>query len=231
MEATEHKYSNEELVTLIKVNNNSQLTQYYYELLYNNNYSLFYKLSYKYSSISWYSLEDLLQESYISMVKAVQYYNKDASPFFNFLFFITNQYLHNKVNNASTKEQAERKKISYVSLFEGLHEDKDGNNELLLDTIADEEAQKMIDAVPEVLFIESLKAAEIEAIDTLLTKREAEVIKLYYGIDSAPFNTTEIADMLHITRTRVNECLRDSYRKLKRSKELQKFWQTEFEWR
>lgn len=233
MEATEHKYSNEELITLIKVNNNSQLNQHYYELLYNNNYNLLYKLSWKYSNISWcYDIQDLLQECYLSLTKAVEYYDKTVSPFFNFLFRITNQHIFSIVNNgATTKEKAEKKKIAYISLYEVLHEDKEGDVQELIDTIADEEAQRMIDSVPEMLFIESLKQAEIKAIDTLLSNREAECIKLYYGIDSAEFNTVEIAEMLGVNVSRVNECLHNSYRKLRRDKELKKFWETEYAWR
>ena len=232
MEATEHKYSNEELVTLIKVNNNSQLNQYYYELLYNNNYSLFYKLSYKYSNVNWqYTVEDLLQECYFSLTKAVKYYNKTESPFFNFLFRITNQYLFNIVNNANNKEEAEKKKIAYISLYETLCEDKEGDVQELIETIADEEAQRIIDAVPEAAFLDSLKEAELNAIDTLLSNREAECIKLYYGIDSAEFNTVEIADMLGVNVSRVNECLHNSYRKLRRDKDLRQFWNAEFAWK
>ena len=200
--------------------------------MYNNNYNLFYKLAYKYSNISWcYTLDDLLQESFLALVKTVNYYNNTVSPFFNFLFFIVNQHLYNKVNNATTKKEAERKKIAYVSLYEVLHEDKDGETQRIIDTIADDEAQKMIDSIPEMLFMQSLKEAEIKAIDTLLTKREAEIIKLYYGIDSAAFNMTEIAEMLGVNVSRVNECLHNSYRKLRRDKELKKFWETEFAWR
>lgn len=232
MEATEHKYSNEELVTLIKVNNSPQLNQYYYELLYNNNYSLFYKLSYKYSNISWcYDIQDLLQECYFSLIKAAEYYDKTVSPFHTYLWRITNQYLYNKVNNASTKEDAERKKIAYISLYEVLHEDKEGDVQELIETIADEEAQRMIDEIPEAAFLFDLIKAEKNAIDTLLSNREAEVVKLYYGFDSIPFNTVEIADILGVNTARVNECIHNAYRKLRRDKDLKQFWNTEFAWK
>lgn len=229
MEATEHIYSNESLITLIKINTSN--SNYYYEMLYKNNYSLFYKLSWKYSNVSWqYTIEDLLQECYMGMIKAVEYYDKTVSPFHTYLWRITNQHLYHIVNNASTKEKAEKKKIAYVSLYEVLHEDKEGETQELIDTIADE-AQAMIDAVPEQLFLESLKQAELNAIDTLLSNREAECIKLYYGFDSIPFNTVEIAEMLGVNRARVNECIHNAYRKLRRDKELKKFWETEFAWK
>ena len=230
MEATEHIYSNESLITLIKTNNSNN--SYYYEMLYKNNYSLFYKLSWKYSTISWqYTLEDLMQECYFAMVKAVEYYDKTVSPFYSYLWRITNQYLYSKVNNANNKEGTEKRRMTYISLYETLCEDKEGETQELIDTIASEEAQAMIDAVPEMMFIESLKEAEIRAIDTLLSNREVECIKLYYGIDSAEFNTVEIADMLGVNTARVNECLHNAYRKLRRDKELKKFWETEFSWR
>lgn len=230
MEAIQHIYSNNEIITLIKTSKSDN--SYYYELLYRNNYSLFYKLSYKYSNISWcYGIDDLLQESYLALIKAVEYYNKDSSPFHTFLWKITNQHLYKVVNNSSNKEQAEKKKLAYVSLYETLYEDKEGDVQELIETIANEEAQRMIDSVPEMLFIESLKEAEIKAIDTLLSNREAECIKLYYGIDSIPFNTVEIAAMFGINVSRVNECLHNSYRKLKRDKVLRQFWETEFAWK
>lgn len=229
MEALQHIYSNEELVTLIKTGNSNQ---YYYEMLFKNNYRIFYKLSYKYSNVNWqYTLEDLLQECYIAMTKAVKFYKKSESPFYLFLWKITNQYLYNKVNNANNKENAEKKKIAYISLYEMLRENKDGETQELIETIVSEEAQRMIDAVPEMMFIESLKQTELNAIDTLLSNREAESIKLYYGFDSIPFNTVEIAEMLGVNTSRVNECLHNSYRKLRRDKELKKFWETEFAWK
>lgn len=230
MEALKHIYSNEELVTLIKVNNSKQ---YHYEMLFNNNCSLFCKLSWKYSNISWqYTFEDLMQECYIALVKAVEYYNgKSDSPFFQFLFLITNQHLYSKVNNATTKEEAEKKKIAYVSLYETLREDKDGDVQELIETIASEEAQRMIDSVPEQLFLEDLRKAEIKAVNTLLSGREVDCIKLYYGFDSIPFNTVEIAEILGVNVSRVNECLHNAYRKLRRDKSLKQFWETEFAWK
>lgn len=227
MEALEHIYSNEEIIVLIKTSKSDN--SYYYEMLYKNNYKLFYKLSYKYSNISWqYTIEDLMQECYFALIKTVEYYDNTVSPFYSYLWRITNQYLYSKVNNANNKEDSEKKKMAYVSLYETLCEDKAGNTQELIETIANEEAQRMIDAVPEMLFIESLKEAEIKAIDTLLTKREAECIKLYYGFDSTSYNTVEIAELLGVNVSRVNECLSNSYRKLRRDKELKKFWETEF---
>lgn len=230
MEATEHKYSNESLITLIKINTSN--SNYYYEMLYKNNYSLFYKLSWKYSNVSWcYTIEDLLQECYFAMVKAVEYYDKTVSPFHTYLWRITNQHLYHIVNNASTKGKAEKKKIACISLYEVLHEDKEGDVQELIETIADEEAQRMIDEIPEVAFLSDLLKAEKNAIDTLLSNREAEVVKLYYGFDSIPFNTVEIAEMLGVNVSRVNECLHNAYRKLRRDKDLKQFWNTEFAWK
>ena len=225
-----NKYTNEQLVTLIKTNTSN--SAYYYELLFHNNYNLFRKLSYKYSNVNWqYTVEDLLQECYFSLTKAIEYYNKTVSPFYTYLWRITNQYLFNIVNNANNKKEAEKKKIAYISLYEVLHEDKEGDVQELIETIADEEAQRIIDEIPEVAFLSDLLKAEKNAIDTLLSNREAECIKLYYGIDSSEFNTVEIAEMLGVNRARVNECLHNAYRKLRRDKELKKFWDTEFAWK
>lgn len=232
MEVTEHKITNEELITLIKCNSQGN-NKWYYELLYQNNYSLFYKLAWKYSHISWcYDIEDLLQEAYISLTIAVKYYNKELNkPFFNFLFLVANQTLYRKVNGTSNKDLAAKKKEAYVSLYQTLYESKDGDTQELIETIASEEAQRQIDSVPEQLFLLDLQKAEIQAIDTLLSPREREIIKLYYGFDSIPYSTNEIAEMLSITRSRVNEALRDSCRKLKRDKNLRYFYNTEYAWR
>ena len=233
MEALQnHEYSDMELITLIKANNNTELNQYYYELLYKNYYNLFYKLSYKYSNISWsYNLEDLLQESYIAMVKSVKYYNKSVSPFFNWLFYITNQHLFNVTNNgASNKEDAIKKKETYISLFSTIN-DKDGNSEELINRICDETLEEMIDSIPEQLFLLDLKKTEEEVIDMLLTRREAQITRLYYGFDSIPYNSREISDLLQISKARVTECLQISHRKLRKSNLLRKIWCEEYGWR
>lgn len=225
-----HIYSNEELIALVKTNTPN--SAYYMEMLYYNNIALFNKLAYKYSTVSWcHSKDDMLQSCYLALVKAVKYYSKTETPFFNFLFRVCNQFLYNEVNNTSNKELAEKKKITYVSLYQAICEDGEGETQQIIDTIASEEAQNLIDAVPEALYIESLKQAEIQAIERLLSNREAEVIKLYYGIDSVEYNTVEIARLLNVNTSRVNECLHNAYRKLRRDKNLKKFWETEYAWR
>lgn len=226
MECTEKvEYTNESLVNLYKTTKDNK----YLGMLYNKNFNLFYKLSYKYSSISWeYSQEDLLQECYFALIKALEHYNPISAPFFNFLYIITNQYLYAKVNKASDKEKAEKKKMAYVSLYEVICTDKDGNDVTFLETLEDTEAQKMIDDLPEIMFISDLNSLLNQAISSL-SKRQETVVRAINGFESATYTASELAEIFGVNRSRIGEIKSDAYRKLRQNKNLKKVWESEFE--
>ena len=230
MECTKNvNYSNESLVNLYKTTKDND----YLQMLYDKNFNLFYKLSYKYSSISWeYTAEELLNECYFALVKAVEHYKPDSAPFFNFLYRITNQYLWRILNKAGTVElaQKKKKKMAYTSIYEVICTDKDGNDVMLLDAIADEEAQKMIDDLPEIMFTADLNKALNKAISSLSERQEA-VVRSLNGFQSALCTASELASIFGVSKARINEIKSDVYRRLRQDRLLKQIWESEFQYR
>ena len=226
MEAIEkYDYSNEELARLFKVTKDS----YYISMLYQNNYKIIYKISKKYSNINWmYSIDDLLSEAYIGLEKAVRYYIDGSCSFFSFLCVVLNQYLYGTVNGLTSKEKQNKKLNECVSIYEALTDDEDPV--LLLDQLEDEVAQEEIDKLPEILFISDLHDLESEAIDKL-TDKEKTVTKAINGFESTTYTVNEVADMLGVSYSRVQELKSNSYRKLRHNKKIKNVWATEFLYR
>ena len=223
MEAIEkYDYSNEELARLYKVTKDS----YYISMLYQNNYKIIYKISKKYSNINWmYSLDDLLSEAYLGLEKAVQYYIDGSCSFFSFLCVVLNQYLYGVVNGFTSKDKGNKLINNCVSVYETLSDDDDAP--LLIDQIQDEVAQEEIDKLPEILFISDLHDIEEEAIDKLSDK-EKTVTKAINGFESATYTVNEVADMLGVSYSRVQELKSNSYRKLRHNKKIKNVWATEY---
>lgn len=231
MECRENvNYSNESLVNLYKTTKDND----YLQMLYEKNFNLFFKLSYRYSSISWeYTQEDLMSECYIALCKTVEYYRPDSAPFFNFLYRITNQYLWKICNgNSGTIELAKKKKkkMAYTSIYEVICTDKDGNDVMLLDAIADEEAQKMIDDLPEIMFTADLNKVLNKAISSLSERQEA-VVRALNGFESATYTASELAGLFGVNRSRIHEIKSNAYRNLRQNKQVKKIWEMEFEHR
>ena len=223
----EIEFSNEYLINLYKSTRNTD----YLEMLYRKNFNLFYKLSYKYSSVSWeFTQEDLLQELYFSLIKAVENYKPNSVPFFSFLYMVCNQYLWRVCNAAGNRELAEKKKMVYVSIYKKLCEDKDGNVVQLLDTLIDETQTELINNLPEIMFIADLNKILNEAINTL-PERTRTIIKSLNGFGSAYFTSVELAEIFGISKSRVQEIKSDAYRKLRQDKNLQKVYRSEFKHR
>lgn len=230
----DYTYSSEELIKLIRNSKSKELKQYYYELLFNNNINLFQRISWKYKNISYHSYDDLLQYCFLAMIKSIEWYNENLSPFKNFLALITDQYLFCKVNsNSSTREKAEKKKLKCISLYQEVLEDGEGGKQTFADILPCPEAQRQLDAIPEAVFIDSLRESELRAINKLLSSKEKQVVTLYYFGDdnNASYNTSEIAEKLNVNKSRAMECLHNSYRKLRKDSDLRKFYHTEFEGR
>lgn len=92
----------------------------------------------------------------------------------------------------------------------------------LLDVLENEE----LPAPDTTLMSESLKE-EVERALAKLSEREAEVIRLYFGLDSdEPLTLEEIGDKFNLTRERVRQIKEKAIRRLRnttRSKELRKY--------
>ena len=226
MEAIEkYEYSNEELVRLYKATKDS----YYISLLYENNYKIILKMCNKYKDINWmYNIDDLIQESYIAIEKAVQYYVDGSCSFFSFLCVVLNQYLYGVVNGFTSKDKGNKIINNCVSVYEALTDDEDAP--LLIEQLEDEIAREEIDKLPEILFISDLHDLESEAIDKL-TDKEKTVTKAINGFESATYTVNEVADMLGVSYSRVQELKSNSYRKLRHNKKIKNVWATEYLYR
>jgi len=97
-----------------------------------------------------------------------------------------------------------------------------GDENSLLDVIQNDE----LPAPDTELISESLKT-EIKSVLAILPEREAEVIKLYFGLDGEyPMNLEEIGDKFNLTRERVRQIKEKAIRKLRhnsRSKILKSY--------
>ena len=226
MEAVnKYEYSNEELVRLYKTTKDS----YYISLLYENNYKIIWKMCNKYKNINWmYSLDDLLSEAYIAVEKAVRYYIDESCSFFSFLCVVLNQYLYGTVNGFSSKDKGNKKINECISVYEALSDEEDPV--MLIDQIQDEVAQEEIDKLPEILFFSYLHDLESEAINKL-TDKEKTVTKAINGFESAVYTINELAEMLGVSYSRIQELKDNSYRKLRRNKKIKNVWATEFKYR
>lgn len=88
-----------------------------------------------------------------------------------------------------------------------------GDENRLLDVLENEE----LPSPDNLLNSESLKA-EIERVLSVLSEREAEVIKLYFGLDKEQAHTLEeIGDKFNLTRERVRQIKEKAIRRLKRT--------------
>lgn len=88
-----------------------------------------------------------------------------------------------------------------------------GDENRLLDVLENEE----LPSPDNLLNSESLKE-EIERVLSVLSEREAEVIKLYFGLDKEQAHTLEeIGDKFNLTRERVRQIKEKAIRRLKRT--------------
>ena len=221
----EYKYSNEELVALHKTTKDS----YYISLLYEANYRIIWKICNKYKDVNWmYSLDDLLSEAFLGLEKAVTYYIPSSCSFFSFLCVVLNQYLYGVVNGLTSREKCNKTINNCISVYTALSDDDDAP--LIIDQIQDEVAQEEIDKLPEILFISDLHDLESKAIDEL-TVKEKTVTKAINGFDSTTYTVNEVADMLGVSYSRVQELKSNSYRKLRHNKKIKNIWETEFLYR
>ena len=89
----------------------------------------------------------------------------------------------------------------------------DGEDNSLLDVMADEDSPRADNG----LMAESL-SQEIEMALSILTEREREIIKMFFGIGCPEATLEEIADKFGLTRERVRQIKEKAIRRLRNSK-------------
>lgn len=108
-----------------------------------------------------------------------------------------------------------------VSLDTPVGEEEDS---FLVDFIPDEDSSNPVEETS----YNNLQELVENTLNTALTPREIELIKMRYGFkDGKPHTLEEIADVLHITRERVRQIEGRAIRKLRnprRANKLQSFW-------
>ena len=108
--------------------------------------------------------------------------------------------------------RAQRKSAGDLSLSDSIESDGEGNSLSLIDVLAGEED-----------LFENVSTAELrgqvrEAVGRVLDAREAEVIRLRYGLDSAaPLTQRETAERCGISRSYISRIEKKALEKLRRA--------------
>jgi RNA polymerase sporulation-specific sigma factor len=87
--------------------------------------------------------------------------------------------------------------------------DGDGNNLSLMDIISQED-----DLLEKVSLQETIKNLR-QFLDSVLTPREAEIVKMRYGLDGPPKTQREVAEICGISRSYVSRIEKKALEKLK----------------
>lgn len=148
--------------------------------------------------------DDLISIGTIGLIKGINTYRSDKG-----VRLAT--YASRCIENEILMYFRSRKKTAGdVSLNEALDTDSEGNGLSVMDVVAYE------DDLDEKLGNEELCRRLHEVIDTTLTKREAEIIRLRYGIDgTAPKTQQETAESCSISRSYVSRIEKRALEKLK----------------
>ena len=151
-------------------------------------------------------LDDLISIGTVGLIKAIQTFDSNKA---NRLSTYAARCIDNELlmmlrsRNKTTKE---------VSLYEPIGTDKEGNEIHLLDIIENEP----VDVVDTYTFKEDVKKL-YELIESVLTPREYEVVKLRYGLfGEEEFTQREIAKRLNISRSYVSRIEKNALLKLRR---------------
>lgn len=151
-------------------------------------------------------LDDLISIGTIGLIKAIQTFDANKA---NRL----STYAARCIDNELLMLLRSKKKSSKeVSLYEPIGTDKEGNEINLLDIIENEP----FDTVDSFSLKEDIKKL-YELIQTVLTPREFEVIRLRYGLfGEEEFTQREIGERLSISRSYVSRIEKNALLKLRR---------------
>lgn len=148
--------------------------------------------------------EDLVSIGTIGLIKGVSTFRPDRGVR---LATYTSRCIENEV---LMHFRGQRKSAGDVSLSGAVESDGEGDGPSILDTIADDS-----DLLEDVSRQESIQHVR-RAVETALTEREAEVIRLRYGLSgNVPHPQREVAEKLGISRSYISRIEKKALQKLK----------------
>ncbi|MDU6274032.1 MAG: sigma-70 family RNA polymerase sigma factor [Clostridiales bacterium] len=204
--------TNEELIQSYKQGKSESL-----QLLLEQNKALIYKVAKRFfiGHDNAIDQEDLIQEGYIGLIKAVEKYNEDTEAgFITYAYYWIYQAMHrfmyptrNKINNKSMKVN------SLNAMVSGLDDDIE-----LQETLADEDIYPDIE--------ENIANKEdYKHIEQILTNGKninpnvLQVVRLKYGFsDGKCYTYEEIGTILGVTGTYVKQIQENAFREIRKSK-------------
>lgn len=194
-------------LNLLKEKNNKEAK----EVLITRNLRLVAHISKKYINSNEES-EDLISIGIIGLIKAIDTFNVNKG--IRLATYaskcIENEILMSIRSNKKNKMQ--------VSLQDPIGVDKEGNSISLIDILGTD-TDYVIDKVELKIKINKL----CEKIETCLTERERQIIKLRYGLTAYGCKTQrEIAEYLNISRSYVSRIEKKALKKLKKELEIEK---------
>ena len=175
------------------------------EVLIERNMRLVAHIAKKYNNSSE-DQDDLISIGTIGLIKAIETYNIEKGTRLATYASkcIENEILMNIRTNKKNKVQ--------VSLQDPIGMDKEGNEISLIDVLSSEK-DSVIDKVEMKLQIKAL----YNKINSALTEREGEILKMRYGLKDGKCKTQrEIAGMLGISRSYVSRIEKKALKKLKK---------------
>lgn len=108
--------------------------------------------------------------------------------------------------------RSRRKRRREVSLYEPIGTDREGNSISLLD-IMESDSEDIIDGIEREENIGIIK----ELVETVLTEREKQIIKMRYGMDCEPLTQRDVGSKLGISRSYVSRIEKRAVEKLRKS--------------
>ena len=153
--------------------------------------------------------EDLISIGTIGLIKGVSTYRLDKNVR---LATYASRCIENEV---LMYFRSQKKSAGDLSLSESIDSDGDGNSLSLMDVLAEED-----DMFENVSMSEMQRQVRI-CVDTVLDKREAEIIRLRYGLgsDGNPRTQREVAASCGISRSYVSRIEKKALEKLRRAME------------
>lgn len=173
------------------------------EILIERNLRLVAHVAKKYQNVDE-DMEDLISVGCIGLIKAIDTFDASKGRLAT--------YACRCIDNELLMLLRSKKKTSReVSLYEPIGQDKEGNEICLVDVIE----QPQVDVVENMELARNRKKLE-SAMNTCLTRREKEILRLRFGLGgSKALTQNEIGERLGISRSYVSRIEKKAIRKLK----------------